>query len=215
LAPRSAAWRARQRTITCARFFSPDGADVLAKRKELVRLVQSMCARVCHERRGGLVVEGWADGAVSHRRWRGRPVGWWASHGRGREDERSQLPDAMPGGQPTQGRDLAGNSTWSAPLGRSGCVAQVIARLGEETMRPLRWKQRFREESDPGAHRCLAGHPSDQTFYVVKPPARPSSRRRRGDGRPRSKVAASGSAWPPCGTCPPPAAEPCKPELPA
>jgi hypothetical protein len=41
--------------------------------------VGSIGARVCHERRGGLVVEGRIDGAVLHRRWRGRLVGWWAS----------------------------------------------------------------------------------------------------------------------------------------
>jgi len=64
-----------------------------------------------------------------------------------------------------------------------------------------------------GVRNC--DHALDQTFYVVKPPAPPSSRRRRGDGRPRSKGAASGSAWPPCGTCPPPAADPCRPEPPA
>jgi hypothetical protein len=52
----------------------------LSALKERMSLVENMCARVCHERRGGLVVEGWIDGAVLHRRWRGRPtVGWWAS----------------------------------------------------------------------------------------------------------------------------------------
>src|SRR5215218_1949111 len=70
-------------------------------------------------------------------------------------------------------------------------------------------------ESVPGADFATSDRYSDlipdQTFYVVKPPAPPSSRRRRGDGRPRSKGAASDSAWPPCGTCPLSAADPCRP----
>jgi hypothetical protein len=69
---------------------------------------------------------------------------------------------------------------------------------------------------DPEANPAESGvEVPDQTFYVVKPPAPPSSRRRRGGDRPRSKAAASDSAWPPCGTCPLPAADPCRPELPA